>query len=132
MTPDDDNNSNGNGSDRSGLDGLNSLASGNGQTSGANPPKATNDKSSPPAPPKPLGNPGLYGRLRSGSVNLDPRAEVLESVRERVHRRVISELGPVFYTTRSNSESSGHGSNGSSRLRCATKRRPCLPPSSSR
>ncbi len=97
MTPDDGNNSNGNGSDRSGLDGLNSLASGNGQTNGANPPKATNDKSSPPPPPKPLGNPGLYGRLRSGSVNLDPRAEVLESVRERVHRRVISELGPVFY-----------------------------------
>jgi pilus assembly protein CpaF len=27
----------------------------------------------------------------------DPRAEALDAVRERVHRRVISELGPVFY-----------------------------------
>jgi hypothetical protein len=35
MTPDDGNNSNGNGSDRSGLDGLNSLAAGNGHTNGA-------------------------------------------------------------------------------------------------
>ncbi len=29
----------------------------------------------------------------------DPRAEVLETVRERIHRRVITELGPVFYNS---------------------------------
>ncbi len=39
----------------------------------------------------------LYARLREGLPSADPRAGVLEAVRERVHRLVISELGPVFY-----------------------------------
>jgi pilus assembly protein CpaF len=30
-------------------------------------------------------------------ASADPRAEALDAVRERAHRRVISELGPVFY-----------------------------------
>ncbi|HUC13870.1 MAG TPA: CpaF family protein [Acidimicrobiales bacterium] len=43
--------------------------------------------------------PGLYRRLRDEAGTADPRAEVLETVRERIHRRVITELGPVFYNT---------------------------------
>jgi pilus assembly protein CpaF len=43
--------------------------------------------------------PGLYRRLRDEVGVADPRAEVLETVRERVHRRVITELGPVFYNS---------------------------------
>jgi pilus assembly protein CpaF len=39
----------------------------------------------------------LYGRLQEGMASADPRTEVLDGVRERAHRRVISELGPVFY-----------------------------------
>jgi pilus assembly protein CpaF len=42
---------------------------------------------------------GLYGKLHKEMGSGDPRAEVLEVVRERVHRKVISELGPVFYST---------------------------------
>jgi pilus assembly protein CpaF len=84
--------------DTNSLSALHGYASGNGHTNGANPPKPPSDNANPPTAPKPLGNPSLTGRLRSGAVNVDPRAEVLESVRERVHRRVISELGPVFYT----------------------------------
>ncbi|HXW82653.1 MAG TPA: hypothetical protein VEJ84_24360, partial [Acidimicrobiales bacterium] len=94
-----DNGYNGSGPNHSsGFGPLDGLTSGNGHTNGANPAKPAGESASPPTPPKQLGNPGLYGRLRSGSVNTDPRTEVLESVRERVHRRVISELGPVFYT----------------------------------
>jgi pilus assembly protein CpaF len=94
-----DNGNNGNGSEsRNSLSALNGYTSGTGQANAPNPPRPASDNPNPPAPPKPLGNPSLYGRLRSGSINVDPRAEVLESVRERVHRRVISELGPVFYT----------------------------------
>ena len=43
--------------------------------------------------------PGLYRRLRDEVGTADPRAEVLETVRERIHRRVITELGPVFYNS---------------------------------
>ena len=43
--------------------------------------------------------PGLYRRLRDEVGVTDPRAEVLETVRERIHRRVITELGPVFYNS---------------------------------
>jgi pilus assembly protein CpaF len=43
--------------------------------------------------------PGLYRRLRDEVGVADPRAEVLETVRERTHRRVITELGPVFYNS---------------------------------
>jgi pilus assembly protein CpaF len=43
--------------------------------------------------------PGLYRRLRDEVGVADPRAEVLETVRERIHRRVITELGPVFYNS---------------------------------
>jgi pilus assembly protein CpaF len=48
-------------------------------------------------PPRPNGGPSLYGRLQEGMGSTDPRTEALEAVRERAHRRVISELGPVFY-----------------------------------
>jgi pilus assembly protein CpaF len=37
--------------------------------------------------------------LRDEAGVADPRAEVLEVVRERIHRRVITELGPVFYNS---------------------------------
>jgi len=43
--------------------------------------------------------PSLYTRLRDEVGVADPRAEVLETVRERIHRRVITELGPVFYNS---------------------------------
>ena len=43
--------------------------------------------------------PGLYRRLRDEVGMADPRAEVLDTVRERIHRRVITELGPVFYNS---------------------------------
>jgi len=43
--------------------------------------------------------PALYTRLRDEVGVADPRAEVLETVRERIHRRVITELGPVFYNS---------------------------------
>ncbi len=46
---------------------------------------------------KPPGNASLYGRLQEGMGFADPRVEALDAVRVRVHRRVISELGPVFY-----------------------------------
>ncbi len=51
--------------------------------------------SGPTAPPS--SNKTLYGRLQEGLASADPRTEVLDGVRERAHRRVISELGPVFY-----------------------------------
>ncbi len=44
------------------------------------------------------GAPSLYGRLQEGMGSVDVRAGVLDAVRERAHRRVISELGPVFYS----------------------------------
>lgn len=43
------------------------------------------------------GGQGLYKRLREEVGTTDPRAEVLEAVRDRVHRRVLTELGPYFY-----------------------------------
>jgi pilus assembly protein CpaF len=51
-----------------------------------------------PRPPK-GGGEGLYARLREGLTSADPRVGVLDAVRERVHRLVISELGPVFYNS---------------------------------
>ena len=66
-------------------------ANGNGST------KGTSDRSNPPPPAKPPGGASLYGRLQEGMGFADPRAEALDAVRVRVHRRVISELGPVFY-----------------------------------
>jgi pilus assembly protein CpaF len=59
--------------------------------------KGTSDRSNPPPPAKPPGGASLYGRLQEGMGFADPRAEALDAVRVRVHRRVISELGPVFY-----------------------------------
>ncbi|MGH9104418.1 MAG: CpaF family protein [Acidimicrobiales bacterium] len=50
-----------------------------------------------PARARPADEPSLYGKLHVGMGGLDPRTEVLDAVRERVHRRVITELGPVFY-----------------------------------
>ena len=51
-----------------------------------------------PAPRKATGQPEPV-RAAPGrhGVNVDPRAEVLDAVQDRVHRRVITELGPVFY-----------------------------------
>lgn len=43
------------------------------------------------------GGQGLYKRLRDEVGSTDPRTEVLEAVRDRVHRRVLTELGPYFY-----------------------------------
>ena len=54
------------------------------------------DLSNSPSPNRP-GGITLYGKLQEGMGSADPRAGVLEAVRERVHRRVITELGPVFY-----------------------------------
>jgi pilus assembly protein CpaF len=39
----------------------------------------------------------LYDKLQEGLNKASPRAATLEAVRERAHRRVIAELGPVFY-----------------------------------
>jgi pilus assembly protein CpaF len=47
--------------------------------------------------PKGPGGQGLYKRLRDEVGVADPRSDVMEAVRERIHRRVLSELGPVFY-----------------------------------
>ena len=43
--------------------------------------------------------PGRYRRLRDEGGVAEPRGEVLETVRERIYRRVITELGPVFYSS---------------------------------
>lgn len=51
----------------------------------------------PIGPEKAPGNASLYGRLQEGMGSVDPRAEALDAVRARAHRRVITELGPVFY-----------------------------------
>lgn len=51
-----------------------------------------------PRPPRGAGPQGLYTRLREEVGMADPRAEVLEAVRDRVHRKVLAELGPVFYS----------------------------------
>jgi len=40
---------------------------------------------------------GLYDKLQEGLNKASPRAAALEAVRQRAHRRVIAELGPVFY-----------------------------------
>ena len=42
-------------------------------------------------------SPGLYGKLQEGMAKSSSRIAVLEAVRDRAHRRVIAELGPVFY-----------------------------------
>ncbi len=42
-------------------------------------------------------SPGLYGKLQEGMAKGSSRVAVLEAVRDRAHRRVITELGPVFY-----------------------------------
>ncbi len=47
--------------------------------------------------PKSPGGQGLYKRLRDEVGVADPRSELMEAVRDRIHRRVLSELGPVFY-----------------------------------
>jgi pilus assembly protein CpaF len=59
--------------------------------------KSTDQYPKQNGPTKPPGTSGLYGRLQEGMGFSDPRAEALEAVRIRAHRRVISELGPVFY-----------------------------------
>lgn len=51
----------------------------------------------PTTPAPGVAGQGLYKRLRDEVGAPDPRAEVLEAVRDRIHRRVLSELGPVFY-----------------------------------
>jgi len=50
-----------------------------------------------PAHEAPRANQGLYDRLQESLSRPSPRAATLEAVRERAHRRVIAELGPVFY-----------------------------------
>ncbi|MHB1597986.1 MAG: CpaF family protein [Acidimicrobiales bacterium] len=44
--------------------------------------------------------PGLYVRLQEEASVADPRSGVLDTARARVHRKVISELGPVLYANR--------------------------------
>jgi pilus assembly protein CpaF len=67
----------------------------NGNGSNNSGPPADNTRQSGPV--KPPASSSLYGRLQEGMGYADPRAEALEAVRMRAHRRVISELGPVFY-----------------------------------
>jgi pilus assembly protein CpaF len=49
--------------------------------------------------PKGPGGQGLYKRLREEVGVADPRSELMEAVRDRIHRRVLAELGPLFYST---------------------------------
>jgi pilus assembly protein CpaF len=67
------------------------------QSNGNGTTQTTGDHSGPPVPAKPPAGASLYGRLQEGMGFNDPRADALDAVRVRVHRRVISELGPVFY-----------------------------------
>jgi pilus assembly protein CpaF len=77
---------NGNGSSGGGVQ-----SNGNGAT------QSPGDHPGQSGPGKPPAGASLYGRLQEGMGFNDPRAEALDAVRVRVHRRVISELGPVFY-----------------------------------
>ena len=49
--------------------------------------------------PRNPGGQGLYKRLREEVGVADPRSELMEAVRDRIHRRVLAELGPLFYST---------------------------------
>jgi pilus assembly protein CpaF len=86
-----------------GLPNWAAMGNGNGQSRGpspANPSGSKNGAGEYPkqgGPGKPPGGSSLYGRLQEGMGSSDPRAEALEAVRMRAHRRVITELGPVFY-----------------------------------
>ena len=73
------------------------LTLGGGNSNGNGSPKGAGDAPGQSGPGKPPGSPSLYGRLQEGMGYADPRAEALDAVRVRVHRRVITELGPVFY-----------------------------------
>jgi len=73
------------------------LPKGNGASNGSAPSRAQGGAPSGGSSGKPPANASLYGRLQEGMGSADPRAEALDAVRERAHRRVISELGPVFY-----------------------------------
>ena len=48
--------------------------------------------------PRGPGGQGLYRRLREEIGVADPRSELMEAVRDRIHRRVLAELGPLFYS----------------------------------
>jgi pilus assembly protein CpaF len=49
--------------------------------------------------PKGSGGQGLYKRLREEVGVADPRSDLMEVVRDRIHRRVLAELGPLFYSS---------------------------------
>ncbi len=91
--------------------------------------QGTSDRSNPPPPAKPPGGASLYGRLQEGMGFADPRVEALDAVRVRVHRRVISELGPVFYNNLvDQKELRLAGRADRSGPRCGPRRRPCQRP----
>ncbi len=73
------------------------LPRGGGAANGGSSPKGADETPSQTGPGKPPPSSSLYGRLQEGMGFADPRAEALDAVRVRVHRRVITELGPVFY-----------------------------------
>src|SRR5579875_1295506 len=64
------------------------------QGTGPEPVQRSAQRASPDASKPPQ---GLYDRLQESLNKPSPRAATLEAVRERAHRRVIAELGPVFY-----------------------------------